>query len=92
MSGTPSRLVDPHTRVWELKQRLEKCWDRPINWDLYPEHLKEVKLQFSMCEKIMQICKRKKLTSKKFKHSQCGNIIISYWHFKHYTVQFTHCD
>ena len=41
MSGTP-RLVDPHTRVWELKHRLEKCWDRPINWNSYPEHLKEV--------------------------------------------------
>ena len=28
----------------ETRERLEKCWDEEITWDLYSKMLKEVKL------------------------------------------------
>ena len=27
----------------ETRERLERCWDEEIDWDLYPKPLKEVK-------------------------------------------------
>lgn len=26
----------------DTRQRLEKCWEVDVNWNLYPRHLKEV--------------------------------------------------
>lgn len=26
-------------KVWELKQRLHKCWDLSLDWSLYPHHI-----------------------------------------------------
>lgn len=34
--------AESKAKVWELKQRLEKCWDLPLNWSLYPQHVTEV--------------------------------------------------
>lgn len=29
-------------RKKDTRQRLEKCWEVDVNWNLYPSHLKEV--------------------------------------------------
>lgn len=29
-------------KVYELKQRLQRCWELPLNWSLYPDHITKV--------------------------------------------------
>ena len=34
---------DSQVKAWEMKSRLEKCWTLPLDWSLYPKHLKDVR-------------------------------------------------
>lgn len=39
MATTP----ESWNKLKETRQRLEKCWDVDIDWNLYPQNLKEVR-------------------------------------------------
>ena len=38
---SPGR-TESQAKVWELKQRLQRCWDLSLNWDLYSDHITKV--------------------------------------------------
>ena len=38
------RRID--TKLWELQERLEKCWGLSVTWNLYPKHIKDVSLSY----------------------------------------------
>ena len=41
ISSSPSRR-NAMSKLGELKQRLQHCWDLKLNWDLYAEPITEV--------------------------------------------------
>ena len=43
--SSPKR-AESQVRAWEIKQRLQKCWDHQVDWNLYPKHMKEVHLHY----------------------------------------------
>ena len=39
--ASPGRS-DSKSKLWELKQRLERCWELSVDWSLYPDHVTKV--------------------------------------------------